>query len=436
MNQQLNNHTTRLILLLLLFTGFMACEDAEKNQAQSETIFTELDSLIQIKNYFAARDLFEQHREDLTDYHRLRSGVFLDHAFNRPEASAAKTDSLLRFHASEMTDSLRYQVEAITHITYSRLYEYQKAKESLEQVLSNHTKFLTPPEKENMENTLIIWTALEGQPKQKVSKQDDLEVPILRDIAGLQNLMVTQDTLQQQFVFDTGANISTITESTATAFGVTLLDGTFEVAAITGQKMLSQVGLLPRFSLGSIIVENAIFIVVPDEALAFPQIDYQIHGILGFPVLEALDEIQITADDRFIVPREPGHATTGNLALDFLTPLLYLKDSRGSGTYILDTGANNTMLFDTYYTMHQEELSAEKETDYSFGGAGGFVTKKGVYVTFSPEINGKKIAMNSIIVLKQPLKEDNYFLGNIGQDFIQQFDTMTLNFEQMYLKME
>ncbi len=434
--QNLQTHFTKLILLLLLFTGFMACEDSEKDQAHSEAIFVEIDSLVQIKNYFAARDLFEQHSEELTAYHRLRTGVFLDHAFNRPEASAAKTDSLLRYHASEMTDSLRYQVEAISHITYARLYEYQKAKESLEQVLSNHTKYLTPPEKENMENTLIIWTALEGQPKQKVTREEDLDVPILRDVAGLPNLMVTQDTLQQQFVFDTGANISTITESTAAAFGVTLLDGTFEVGAITGQKMGSRVGIMPRFSLGSITIENAVFIVVPDEALAFPQAEYQINGILGFPVLEALGEIQLTADDRFIVPREPGHAITSNLALDFLTPLLYLKDSRGSGTYILDTGANKTMLFNTYYELHQEALQGEKEIDYSFGGAGGYITQKGVYTTFIPELNGKKIPLDSIIVLKEPLKEDNHYLGNIGHDFINKFDKMILNFEEMYLLLE
>jgi len=121
-----------------------------------------------------------------------------------------------------------------------------------------------------MENTLIIWTALQDQPKQRVTKQEDLELPIERDQAGLQNLMVTKDSLQKQFVFDTGANISTITATTAKSFGVQLLDGTFDVAAITGDKMQSQVGLLPRFSLGSITVENAIFIVVPDEALAFP----------------------------------------------------------------------------------------------------------------------------------------------------------------------
>src|SRR5690606_31179363 len=133
-------------------------------------------------------------------------------------------------------------------------------------------------------------------------------------------------------------------------------------------------------------------------------------------------EIRITADDRFIVPREPGRTQTSNLALDFLTPLLYLNDSRGSGTYTLDTGANTTMLFDTYYTLHRDELSEIKEADYSFGGAGGFATKKGVYITFTPEINGKKTTLDSIIVLKEPLKEDNHYLGNIGQDFIRRFD--------------
>jgi|GEM_PF-6044232 len=106
-----------------------------------------MDSLLQVKNYFDARDLYAKHSGDLSTYKRLRIGVFLDHAFNRPKASAAKTDSLFRYYASEMTDSLRYQIKAITHITHSRNYEYQKAKESLENVLSQYTQFLTQPEK-------------------------------------------------------------------------------------------------------------------------------------------------------------------------------------------------------------------------------------------------------------------------------------------------
>lgn len=436
MKAQPKNHGPKLFLFLFLFTIGTACTNSKQEHTNGEVLFTEMDSLLQVKNYFTARELYEKHKNSLSEYHRLRIGLFLDHAFNRPEASTRKTDSLLSLYAAEMTDSLRYRVEAITHITYARQYEYRKAKTSLKQVLVNYPQFLTQDEKENMENTLIIWTALQDQPKQKVTKLEDLEMPILRDQAGLQNLMVTKDTLKQQFVFDTGANISTITASTAAAFGVQLLDGTFEVGAITGEKMMSQVGLMPRFTLGSITVENAVFIVVPDEALAFPQIEYQINGILGFPVLEALGEIRLTADDRFIVPREPGRIETANLALEFLTPLLYLKDSRGSGTYTLDTGANTSMLYDTYYTLHRDELSELKEVDYSFGGAGGSITKKGVYITFTPEINGKKATLESVIVLKEPLKEDNHFLGNIGQDFIRQFDTMILNFEQTYLLLE
>ncbi|RTZ46153.1 hypothetical protein EJ377_17055 [Chryseobacterium arthrosphaerae] len=41
-----------------------------------------------------------------------------------------------------------------------------------------------------------------------------------------------------------------------------------------------------------------------DQALSFPQISYQINGILGFPVIEALKEVQLTQDDYFIVPEK------------------------------------------------------------------------------------------------------------------------------------
>ncbi len=63
------------------------------------------------------------------------------------------------------------------------------------------------------------------------------------------------------------------------------------------------------------------FLVFPDEALAFPEIGYQIHGIIGFPVIEGMKEIEITRDDRFIVPDKRSTFSERNLAIDFLTPL-------------------------------------------------------------------------------------------------------------------
>ncbi|HSI71203.1 MAG TPA: hypothetical protein VK941_13290, partial [Gillisia sp.] len=156
-----------------------------------------------------------------------------------------------------------------------------------------------------------------------------------------------------------------------------------------------------------------------------------------FPILEALDEIHITKDDRFIVPFEQTTAGEQNLALDFLTPLLYLKNQNGAGVYTFDTGANKTMLYNIYLIQHQKEFDGDEEdVEYTFGGAGGVTSKKGFYPTFRPIINDRTIAIDSVIVLKEPVTDTNLFYGNLGQDLIKQFDKMIINFDQMFLKFE
>jgi hypothetical protein len=95
------------------------------------------------------------------------------------------------------------------------------------------------------------------------------------------------------------------------------------------------------------------------------------------------------------------------------------------------------MLYNTYLLQHQAQFDGtQPEVDYTFGGAGGTTSKKGFYTTFSPVINGKAVAIDSVIVLKEPVTDTNLFYGNLGQDLIHQFDKMIINFDQMFLKFE
>ncbi|MCM4158404.1 hypothetical protein FHG64_12535 [Antarcticibacterium flavum] len=424
-----------LLLLLVLFSH--SCKSLSSGNTEEEQLVARIDSLIKQKNYFAARDFYKEHYEQLSDLSRQKTGVFLDHAFNRSRLSAEKAENLLLRFEDELTDSAKYRIEALAHINYSREYKYQKAFNSLERLLQDYVHYMTEAEKKNNENTLLIWKALQGQPKQKIRITQTLNVPIIRDKAGLQNLLVSSGNTTKNFIFDTGANLSTITATTAEEFGVKLLQGSFEVNSITGEKILSRMGIAPEIRLGPVIIENALFLVFPDDALAFPQIDFQINGILGFPVLEALGEIQITRDDRLVVPLQQTIAMEQNLALDFLTPLLYLENKRGKGVYTFDTGANKTMLYNIYLLQHQAEYDGTApDVDYTFGGAGGTTSKKGFYTTFIPVINGKSVAIDSVIVLKEPVTDTNLFYGNLGQDLIQKFDKMIINFDQMFLKFE
>ncbi|UJH90913.1 retropepsin-like domain-containing protein [Antarcticibacterium sp. 1MA-6-2] len=433
MKISIKSFTISSIILLLLIGS---CKSGSVRGGQENFVVAQIDSLLEHKNFFAARKLYQQNFQNLSEFEKLKAGVFLDYAFNRSDSSAYKSEILFSRFKDRLRDSMEYEIKALAHINHSREYEYKKAKESLQQLLANYDSFISEEEKKDLQNTLIIWKALQDQPKQRVVKNDRLELPLFIDKASLKNLTVTSGDVKENFIFDTGANISTISETTAEKFGVKVLSGSFEVDAITGNKINSQIGIAPRLEIGPVIIYNAVCLIFPDDALSISQLDYQINGILGFPVLEALDEIQITRDNILIVPVEQTHSREGNLAIDFLTPLLFLKDNQGAGVYTFDISATESMLYDTYFKKHRAELENAAEVDYSFGGAGGVTTKKGLYTSFSPIVNGRAIKLDQVIVLKEAVTPNNYFYGNIGQDLIDKFEKMIINFDKMFLSFE
>lgn len=60
----------------------------------------------------------------------------------------------------------------------------------------------------------------------------------------------------------------------------------------------------------------------------------------------------------------------------------------------------------------------------------------GYVVTSNFNIIDKEITLNDILLLKEKIKDNETVYGNIGQDLIQQFHKMTINFEQMFIKFE
>lgn len=423
---------------IFLFAFLISCGGKLRVTPQQQPeLSRHLDSLVEAGNFFIARDLYKNQQEKLDRFQQLKIGLFLDNVFNQPHSSLRKYTELKKNYESKINDSLHYKLVTIAGDNYLKLYEYQKLVEIQEEILNDYEGFIAPEEKENLQNTLIIWRALQNVPKQEVMIPGEVSLQLHRDKLGLKNLEVTAGDISQNFIFDTGANFSTITESTAEQFNLTMLNGHFEVNSITGKKVLSQIAVAPEIRLGEIRIKNAVFLVFPDAALAFPQLDFQINGILGFPVIEALNEIQLTATDEFIVPLKQTEFHERNLAIDFLTPLLYIKDRYAAGSYTFDTGASHTMLYNTYYhRLSKTVTDTLPEVDYSFGGAGGGITKKGIYHSFSPEIHGKRVNIDSVIVLKEPVTEKNQNFGNLGQDLIGKFEKMTINFEKMFVRFE
>jgi len=420
-----------LILIVLIVT---TC-NAQKKTNPASAHYEHARRQIEDKDFFHARDYIAANRKHFSKFHATLLDAAIDNAFNRPAASNKKIDAALKEYASQLPDSARLNLLRLKQENHGRLFEYRQAAIVTDEILQKYIAILKPEDMDDYKNTGEIWHTLAGQPKQEMVIESHTTLQMILDKAGLANLEVMTPYAKTDFIFDTGANISVVTRSAAEKNDMKMLGGSIEVGSITGAKVNAEMAICPEFRLGNIVVKNAVFLVFPDDALAFPQIDYQINGILGFPVIEAMKEVQITQKDEFIVPKARSVSKEQNMALDFLTPVININDEH----YTFDTGATDTSLYAKYFEKHREDVVTQyKETDLEFGGAGGMASVKGYNVIFMPVINGNEIRIENVHLYSQSTgnEKDMHYYGNIGQDLIKRFDRMTLNFESMFIKFD
>ncbi|SHM90527.1 Aspartyl protease [Chitinophaga jiangningensis] len=416
------------IALVILLPGAALQTYAQPPSPQFQKIY----GLIKEKNFFKAREIYNTDSAQLSIPYRCFADAVLQNAFNKPAASDKKIDVLIAGKYA-LPDSLRLKLFRIKEDNAIKQYDYATAYTTLNTVLADFKNQLTQEEMKDMQNSLKIWNALKDQPKQTITINGYNELKMHKDKAGLKNLQITTSKDTLPFIFDTGANISTITESTAKRMEMIIIPAAIEVSTITGNTVKANLAVCKKFRLGNIDIENAVFLVLKDKELSFPQISYQIHGILGYPVIEALKEVQLTIDDYLIIPlKETAMTGNSNLAIDGLTPLIYIDDMN----FTFDTGADHTILYAAFYRQNKTRIDkAYKLTKVSLGGAGGHTVLPGFKISHSFTINGKNVTINDISLLKDNISNEAGH-GNIGQDVIKQFGKMTINFDQMFIKLD
>jgi predicted aspartyl protease len=418
--------------LKICLAGFFCFFMVSCGQQDNKT-FHEIHALIEKSNYFAARELLDLQKQNLSSRHELLLGAILDNAFNLNSMSQEKTDRLLD-RSRLLPDTLLSRIYAIREDNAVKLYQYSEAARADSVRLHDFGHILTETQQKDIQNNMILWSALSNVPRQQVIMEGETVLELHKDMAGLDNITVSAGGDTLGFIFDTGANLSTICLSAAENMGMEIIPAEIQVGSITGEKVTAQLAVCSHMNIGKIVVENVVFLVFPDDQLSFPQIGYKISGILGYPVIEAFGEIQITRNGNMIIPKEySSFSGPSNMAMDGLTPLICLEGD----PYTFDTGADYTMLYAAYYqdnrAITEASCTPEKIT---FGGAGGIREFDGFVIDKTFNISGKEIVVKGIHLLKDKIKESETVYGNIGQDVMEQFGKMILNFEQMFILFE
>lgn len=264
------------------------------------------------------------------------------------------------------------------------------------------------------------------------------ETRVRRNQLGMTLVPAEVNGRADELLLDTGAGMSVLIESVAESLGVQPLPGGLRVAGSTGVQMQGRVGL-GRVVLAGATLDNVPFLILPDSALnvrAGP-VQLQVRGILGLPVLLALEEIELTADGLLRVPAAPRLNGRPNLALDGTRLLIEATFTSGAGVLSLDTGARSTTLYPPAQRLVGSAAAAGTRGTLQMGGAGG---TRSYAMTRLPEV---QVAIgDTVVVLRQvpllteaPNDRAKYAAGNLGQDVLGAYPTVTMNFRQMILKL-
>lgn len=394
-----------------------------------------LEKFLQEKDFLKLEASYRQQKDTLSELNSLYYGAFIDNASNRCTQSAKKIESLLKYHKSELTPQTAPPLLNVQMDNFVKLNAYRKAAKVGEQILASYSTFLDSAKVADLKNTIKLWRALENAPPQQITKVES-RVKWTRDKIGLMNIPIRIGNQVSDFVFDTGANLSTISLSYAQKLKLKIIATSIDLGSSTSIQNQAMLAIAPSIFIDKTELKNVVFLVLPDKNLQFPQLDFAIHGIIGFPVMNLLREVQIARDGQFYIPPSVSNNVGQNLFLDELTPVIQLQVGDDTLLCHFDTGAMKTELFKKYYDANKSKVESEGKIDsIGRGGAGG-VHKIEVYKiplsTFT--IQGKKAALANLPVLTESVGDfDAHFYGNIGQDIINQFNKMTINFQSMYI---
>lgn len=415
----------------LILTSLVSCSQKVSNQV----VDGRLNDLLERRDYFKLRDELSKNESQLTEDRVLFFNAFVKKAFGERAGSNQDIEVLLEKYTPTLDDTSVVALLDAQAANYLHLYQYQKAAAIFEEILTKHAGTLDSAEAASYQNAKLLFGTFADTPPQKMHKPKDVSLASYRNQFNHLMTPVKVDTVQEDFIFDTGANLSTISESQALKMNLRIFEQSVEVGSSTQNEIQSKLAVADSFYVGEILFENVLFLVMPDDQLTFPEIAYTIKGIIGFPVIHQLGEVHLKKDGGIFVPKVASRKAAQNMFFEGLNPVVRAFSENDTLLFTFDTGAMATELSFKYYHDHQRDVEQKGAMQNNErGGAGGIVAvKEYMLPNFPLTIGTHPTSLDSIRVTLEEYDFNKYFDGNLGQDVLMKFNTLIINFEHLFI---
>lgn len=406
----------RLVMGLLLFA-----ELAAGNVAR-------LHELADTRKLFLLREALQQPgwtRADILFYRGMVESRF--------GQESKGIDDLTRFLASHPSTDAQRDAYVELAGAFRREGRYGEAARTLTELLR-----LTPPgEQSSRANSRDLYAGLADIPPQSVTFGRDMPVQATFNPLGSWDVPVDVNGRQGQWIFDTGANFSTLSAGEAERLGLQVRESDTYVSGATGKKNALRLAVASDLRLGRAHLKNVVFLVVSDESMFVGPLKYQIHGLLGLPVIRALGRVGIAANGDLRI--EPGRTAKGapNLFFDGATPIVEVSHDDHRMQMFLDTGANRSFLYRSFRSaLTKDEIAGLTAGDDKGAGIGEIiVTRTDVVRTLRLFVSGHPVDLSNVSLLTTaPEGDERYRDGVMGIDSLR--SGFTLDFRAMQVRLE
>jgi hypothetical protein len=352
--------------------------------------------------------------------------------FNRPRASADDLNAFLRQAGGPASQLRRIEALGVLAEDYTNLFQYGRSAEARAEALRLGRDQLRPSGIADSERLIAFWRGLDGVPPQTVTVPEYTVLSLVGDI----EVMADFGGPLVALLPDTGASLSLITRAEAERLGFRILRTPITIGTATGEGVTAYPGLAPEFKIVDIVIRNAVFLVVPERMLYFPEIKRQRSGVLGFPILSALGPFTFDHSGRTLIVS--GQANLGGEPNFFLynnKPVIRAEYGRDRIQLMLDTGSYSSQLFPPFYRSFQDEVQKRgAQATATIEGIGTQI-KVPVYLMggLGFTIAGQRLDFRrELVILTQPTSEESdIFDGSLGSDIMEIFPRVTLDYGAM-----
>lgn len=272
-----------------------------------------------------------------------------------------------------------------------------------------------------------------GRPDQKNSPRTRA---VLRHEDDAFSIPVTVNGKSGEYLFDTGAWQSVVTEPEARRLGLTIREGDHFITDPSGTRVAYRTAVAKEVRIGGMRFNDVSFAVYAAPRWA-PDAEF---GVIGMPILIHAGSIKWSKDGTIELGGTLPRASAPNLVFSESRLLLRADFQGRSGLAIVDTGATTTDFNANFASLFADllERSGKKGTQEINGIAGTQVFESVTLPEFALTIGSQAVALRpaTVTLQRNTLIGGNCCLANVGRDVLAQAQSVSINFAAMTLQLQ